>query len=93
MALPNTSDRPQEDGGIYMVGFSANAVEGARFMSGMVDIIDVQVDTARNAVLFIVRNLDTTGSLFKTGLLTARKLDAWNPPKKQGLMVEGRSYA
>ena len=93
MALPNTKDVPQEDGGYWLVGFNASAAEGARYMSGLVDIIDVQVDVARHSVLFVVRNKDTSNVLFKTGLLKAQKIATWEPEKKQELSVECRRYA
>lgn len=86
MALPNTNEHIHEDEGLWLVGFTIPYLDGMRLMSGMVDIVDVCIDPARNAVVFVVRNLDPTGCLFKTGLLKATKIKDWKVPQQSLVM-------
>lgn len=92
MAMPNTNEHIHEAEGVWLVGFAANHAEGAQLMSGLVDILDVQVDTQHGAVIFVVKSLDKTGCLFKTGVLKARKVGSWNA-SPQPLLVDGTSNA
>jgi len=90
MALPNTKEHIHEDEGFWLVGFAADSLEAARYMSGLVDILDVRVDPRHGAVIFVVKNLDTTGCLFKTGALKAQRVDNW-ASTPQPLMMDGRA--
>lgn len=86
MAEPNTRDHEYEDEGLWVVGFDARYLGAANLMSGLVDIVDVRTDVQHGAVLFIVKNLDKTGCLFKTGSLKARKIDKWDALPQPVLM-------
>ena len=59
------------DTNLWRVGFDVNALSLIKWMSGLVDIQSVYYDYENAGVVFIVRENDTTGTLFKDGLLAA----------------------
>jgi hypothetical protein len=76
---------------LWRVGFTLNAVPLVTFLSGLVDIFDVQYDNYGN-LLFYVRRTDKTNTLFVSGALRATKVERFKPPP-QGLKVEALDYS
>lgn len=52
---------------LYKVGFRLDSLSLIRFMSGLVDVIDVVHVPKDNAMVFIVKRTDKTKTLFEPG--------------------------
>lgn len=72
---------------VWLVGFTVPWLNGIEHMSGLVDILDIQINSEHRAAIFVVRNLDQSGTLFQKGLLRATKVKGWRG-EKQGIVVD-----
>jgi hypothetical protein len=65
--------------GLWRVGFTREAIPLITLMSGLVEVVDTFWQTEDKVLVFIVRNLDTTGTLFKQGVLRANPILKYKP--------------
>jgi hypothetical protein len=65
--------------GLWRVGFRRPAWPLINLMSGLVDIVDTIWDKDGETMVFIVRNLDVSGTLFRQGVLRANPIIKYRP--------------
>lgn len=65
--------------GLWRVGFTREAIPLITLMSGLVEIVDTFWQKEDRVLVFIVRSLDSTGVLFKGGVLRANPILKYRP--------------
>lgn len=70
--------RTKQDEGVWLVGFTVPFLNSISLMSGLVDVVDICVDSRHRAAIFVVKNLDQTNCLFKNGFLKATRIEKWS---------------
>lgn len=65
--MPRRSHNEIAGPGLWRAGFTLQALPAIRFMSGLVDIVDVVYESG--GVHFYVRSKDATRTIFKKGFL------------------------
>lgn len=74
---------------LWRVGFHLDSLPLMQFMSGMVEIKLTAYDHANDVLVFVVRCMDKTGSLFRTGYLKANSVFRYREID-QPLLVESK---
>jgi len=78
---------------LWRVGFHSSALPIISLLSGLVDILLTVYDESDDALVFIVRSLDQSGTLFNVeGGLRATKIDRYKDVE-QDLMVQSPTNA
>jgi len=74
-------------GDLWRVGFHVNAIRAVSLLSGYVEVHDTVWLPKEEALVFVVTNRDTSGTLFRRGVLHGNPIGGFRP-SKQPLMVE-----
>lgn len=62
---------------LWSVGFTEKGLPLVTLMSGLVEIYDTFWDRSQKVLVFIVRSLDSSGTLFTNGTLRATPLEGY----------------
>lgn len=65
---------------LWHVGFKATSLELIRFMSGLVEIVEVVWIEKDQALILIVQDKDRTKTIFRTGGLAGTPIPAYRSP-------------
>jgi hypothetical protein len=63
--------------GLWRVGFTLQGLPLIQLMSGLVEILETAFVPGENAVVFIVRPMDVTGTIFRKGSLKATPIQRY----------------
>jgi hypothetical protein len=74
-------------GEVWLVGFPVRQMGKIQLLSGLADVIDIRYDHNLQSVVFVVKNKDQSGVLFRSGTLKASSVPFWNEPQ-QALVVD-----
>lgn len=66
-----------EGEGLWRVGFTLEALPLITLMSGLVEVLQVLYEARENALVFIVRTRDATGTIFRKGALAATQIQMY----------------
>jgi hypothetical protein len=74
-------------GNLWRVGFHIHSIAAINWLSGLVDIHETTWLPDQEAIVFMVTNRDTTGTLFRNGELQACPINGYQPTA-QDMLVE-----
>jgi hypothetical protein len=77
---------------LWRVGFHLDALPLINLLSGMVEILESIWIPEEQVLVFIVKNLDETGVLFRNGSLAATPIFKYRQPQ-QGILAVARTSA
>ena len=66
---------------IWWVGFRQSQLRLMSYLSGLVEVLDVYWQNQEGILVLIVKNLDKSGILFRTGSIRARPVARYRPRK------------
>ena len=79
---------------LWRSGFHVDSLSAINLMSGLVDVCEALWLEESAALVFVVRNRDKTGTLFKTGVLKGHKIQGFQPSRQSVMVswVNSRKY-
>jgi hypothetical protein len=86
MIVEDTNNRWIEGSNIWKSGFHLNAFQSISRLSGLVEVLDVHWVEDKMVLMFTLRNLDRTGSLFGPGGLLGSRVEKYQISEQSLIM-------